>query len=188
VQVLCTNRDLVLQMPIGVGKTDLVLDAAAPIASIRVVGTPSRPYGRLADGAVAWRAISHLSSNYLSLVDSTPQEGASALRDVLGLYAPGSEASARRQVEGIRSVRLDRVVRRLPSVAGPLAFGRGLQVSVQIDEMAFEGGSGYTLGSVLDRYFARYVSLNSFTETVLSSETRGEINRWVPQWGARATL
>jgi len=187
-QVLCTNRDLVLQMPLGVGKTDLILDAAAPIASIRVVGTPSRPYGRLADGAVAWRAVSHLSSNYLSLVDSTPQEGASALRDVLGLYAPGSDASARRQVEGIRSVRLERVVRRLPSIAGPLAFGRGLEVNVRIDEMAFEGGSGYTLGSVLDRYFARYVSLNSFTETVLSSESRGEINRWVPQWGARPTL
>jgi type VI secretion system protein ImpG len=41
---------------------------------------------------------------------------------------------------------------------------------------------------VLDRYFARYVSINSFTETVLRSETRGEINRWVPQWGARPTL
>jgi type VI secretion system protein ImpG len=59
---------------------------------------------------------------------------------------------------------------------------------VHIHELAFEGGSGYTLGSVLDRYFARYVSINSFTETVLRSETRGEINRWVPQWGARATL
>jgi type VI secretion system protein ImpG len=54
--------------------------------------------------------------------------------------------------------------------------------------MAFEGGSAYTLGSVLDQYFARYVSINSFTETVLRSETRGEINRWVPHWGARPTL
>jgi type VI secretion system protein ImpG len=187
-QVLCTNRDLVLQLPLGVGKTDLVLDAAAPLASIRVVGTPSRPYARLADGAVAWRAISHLSSNYLSLVNSSAQEGASALRDVLGLYAPGNDAIARRQVEGIRAVHVDRVVRRLPSNSGPLAFGRGLEVNVQIDELAFEGGSGYTLGSVLDRYFARHASVNSFTETVLSSETRGEINRWVPQWGARPTL
>jgi type VI secretion system protein ImpG len=187
-QVLCSNRDLVLQMPMGIGKTDLTLDAAAPVASIRVVGMPSRPYGRLADGAVAWRAISHLSSNYLSLVTSSPHEGASALRDVLGLYAAGADASARRQIEGIRAVRLDRVVRRLPSTAGPLTFGRGLEVTVQIDEMAFEGGSGYLLGSVLDRYFARYVSLNSFTETVLSSEARGEITRWIPQWGARPTL
>jgi type VI secretion system protein ImpG len=72
--------------------------------------------------------------------------------------------------------------------AGPLAFGRGLEVSVAIDELAFEGGSAFLLGSVLDRYFARHVSLNSFTETVLRSEGRGEINRWVPQWGARPTL
>ena len=187
-QVLCTNRDLVLQMPVGIGKTDLLLDMAAPVANIRVVGSPTRPYGRIADGAVAWRAISHLSSNYLSLVSSTPEEGASALRDVLGLYAAGSDASARRQIEGIRSVRVERVVRRLPSTAGPLAFGRGLEINLLVDEMAFEGGSAYTLGSVLDQYFARYVSVNTFTETALRSETRGEINRWAPQWGARPTL
>ena len=59
---------------------------------------------------------------------------------------------------------------------------------MQVDELAFEGGSAFMLGSVLDRYFARYVSINSFTETVLRSETRGEINRWMPQWGARPTL
>ncbi len=33
--------------------------------------------------------------------------------------------------------------------------------------MAFEGGSAFLLGAVLDRYFARYVSINSVTETVL---------------------
>ncbi len=71
VQTLCTNRDLVLQMPVGGGRTDLTLEVAAPVASIRVVSGPSRPYAPLADGAVAWRAISHLSLNYLSLVQST---------------------------------------------------------------------------------------------------------------------
>jgi type VI secretion system protein ImpG len=72
VQTLCTNRDLVLQMPKGGGMTDLTLDVAAPVASIRVIAGPSRPYAPLADGAIAWRAISHLSLNYLSLVESTP--------------------------------------------------------------------------------------------------------------------
>jgi type VI secretion system protein ImpG len=187
-QVLCTNRDLPLQMPVGLRKTDLILDLAAPVTGIRVVGTPSRPYGRLADGAVAWRAVSHLSSNYLSLVGASPDQGASALRDVLGLYATGSDTGARRQIEGIRSVHLDRVVRRLPTTTGPLAFGRGLEVNVQVDDLAFEGGSSYMFGSVLNQYFARYVSINSFTETVLRSDRRGEINRWLPQWGARPTL
>jgi type VI secretion system protein ImpG len=187
IQALCTNRDLVLQMPVGIGTSDLSLDVAAPVASIRVVSGPSRPYAPLADGAVSWRAISHLSLNYLSLAQSTPHEGAAALRDLLELYAASADVSARKQIEGIRSVRVGRVVRRLHG-PGPLAFGRGLEVVVQIDELAFEGGSGYLFGSVLDRYFARHVSINSFTETVLRSESRGEINRWGLQWGARPTL
>jgi len=187
IQTLCTNRDLVLQMPVGVGANDLVLDVAAPIEGIRVLSGPSRPYAPLADGAVSWRAISHLSLNYLSLTQSTPESGASALRDLLELYAASSDVSARRQIEGIRSVRVGRVVRRLDG-AGPLAFGRGLEIALLVDEMAFEGASAFLLGSVLDRYFARHVSINSFIETVLRSEHRGEINRWGSQWGARATL
>jgi type VI secretion system protein ImpG len=186
-QVLCTNRDLVLQMPMGVGKTDLSLDVAAPVTSVRVITGPSRPYGPLADGAVAWRAISHLSLNYLSLVNSTPQEGAAALRDLLELYMPSTDASARRQLEGVRSMNVAPVVRRLPAI-GPLAFGRGLELTLAVDDLAFEGGSAYLLGSVLHDFFSRYVTINSFVETVLRSTSRGEISRWVPQWGARPTL
>ena len=193
VQALCTNRDLVLLMPMGVGRTDFSLDMAAPVASIRVVAGPSRPHSPLADGAVSWRAISHLSLNYLSLVNSSPQEGAVALRDLLELYAPGADPSARKQIEGVRSVGVARRVRRLPvdgasREALRLAFGRGVEIVVTVDELAFEGGSAYLLGAVLDHYFARHVSINSFTETVLRSESRGEINRWMPHWGARPTL
>jgi type VI secretion system protein ImpG len=187
IHALCTNRDLVLQMPVGIGKTDFALDAAAPIASIRVIGGPSRPYAPLADGVIAWRAISHLSLNYFSLVNATPQEGATALRDLLELYAAAGDASARKQIDGVRSVGVARVVRRLPT-PGPLTFGRGLEITIGVDELAFEGGSAYLLGAVLNQFLARHVSINSFTETVLRSQGRGEIKRWMPQWGARPTL
>jgi type VI secretion system protein ImpG len=187
VQTLCTNRDLVLQMPMGLGKTDFTLDVAAPVTAIRGISGPSRPSSPLADGAVAWRAINHLSLNYLSLVNSSAGEGAAALRNLLELYAPGDDASARKQIEGLRSAGVRPVVRRLP-MPGPLAFGRGLEITVVVDEMAFEGGSAFLLGSVLHHYFARHVSINAFTETVLRSESRGEINRWTPHPGARATL
>lgn len=196
VQTLCTNRDLVLQMPVGLAASDFTLDIAAPVARVRVIAGPSRPYGPLADGAVAWRAISHLALNYLSLVDATPQEGAAALRDLLELYLPGADPSARRQVEGVRSVTVRPVVRRLPAAPrgrrsgqpSMLTFGRGLEVDVEVDEMAFEGGSAYVFGSVLEQFFARYVSINSFTAMTLRSQARGEIRQWVPQWGARPTL
>jgi type VI secretion system protein ImpG len=194
-QALCTNRDLVLLMPMGLGQSDFSLNIAAPVTSVRVVSGPSRPYAAVAEGAIAWQAISHLSLNYLSLVNATGQQGATALRELLQLYATTTDVSAKRQIEGIRSISVGRVVRRLPargrdglSARGPIAFGRGLEITVDVDEMAFEGGSAFLLGAVLDQYFARYVSINSVTETVLRSQSRGEINRWTPNWGTRPTL
>ena len=189
IQTLCTNRDLVLQMPIGLGQSDLSLDVAAPVAEHprdqRAEPSVSR---RWPTAPSSWRAISHLSLNYLSLVQSTPGGGrrgaARSARAVRGDADVEREAADRGDPVGAAS---SRVVRRLPA-PGPLAFGRGLEITLQVDELAFEGGSAFLLGSVLDRYFARHVSINSFTETVLRSAERGEINRWVPQWGARPTL
>jgi type VI secretion system protein ImpG len=120
-------------------------------------------------------------------VNATGREGATALRDLLELYATSADISAKRQIEGIRAVNVGRVVRRV-ATRGPLAFGRGLEITVEVDELPFEGASAFLLGAVLDQYFARYVSINSMTETVLRSQTRGEINRWTPHWGARPTL
>jgi type VI secretion system protein ImpG len=76
-------------MPIGLGATDFTLDSAAPLERIRIVSGPSRPAAPVADGPIAWRAVSHLSLNYLSLVDANAHEGAAALRELLELYAPG---------------------------------------------------------------------------------------------------
>ena len=187
VRALCTNRDLALQIPIGLGQTDFSLNIAAPVTSVRALTAPSRPFSPVADGAIAWRAISHLSLNYLSLTGATGPQGAKALRDLLELYAATTDIGARRQIEGVIGVSVSRVVRRLPG-RGPIAFGRGVQVTVDVDEMAFEGGSAFLLGAVLDRYFARYVSINAVTETVLRSPSRGEINRWTPNWGTRPQL
>jgi type VI secretion system protein ImpG len=187
VRALCTNRDLALQMPLGLGETDFSLNIAAPVTSVRALTAPSRPYSPVADGAIAWRAISHLSLNYLSLTGATGPQGAKALRDLLELYATTTDVGARRQIEGILGVSASRVVRRLPG-RGPIAFGRGVQLTIDVDEMAFEGGSAFLLGAVLDRYFARYVSINAVTETVLRSPSRGEINRWTPNWGTRPQL
>jgi len=50
-------------------------------------------------------------------------------------------------------------------------------------------GTGiFVLGAVLEQFFARYASINSFTETALRSLGRGEIMRWVPRCGTRPIL
>jgi type VI secretion system protein ImpG len=188
VQALCTNRDLPLRLTAGPSGQALSLDVSAPVACVRALAGPSRPYGPLADGAAAWRAINHLQLNYLSLIDTPGGTGAPALRELLRLYAPDDDAATRKQIDGIGAVSASHVVRRLPAARGPLAFGRGLEIVVTLNELAFEGTSPYVFGAVLSRFFGRHVSVNSFTEMVLRSDRRGEISRWVPQWGLRPAI
>jgi len=158
-----------------------------PVLSARCVGGPSRPLPSYAEGPVAWRLLSHLSLNYASLVDGNEGQGAQAMRDLLGLYAPAGDGAAVRQIDGLRSIDTHPVTRRLPS-RGPIVFGRGLEINLLIDETGFEGASAFLFGAVLARFFTQYVSLNSFTETVVRSATRGEIMRWAPGGGLCKTL
>jgi type VI secretion system protein ImpG len=41
---------------------------------------------------------------------------------------------------------------------------------------------------VFERFLARYVSINSFTETVLRTGERGEVMRWQAKPGSRPNL
>ncbi len=187
VRALCSNRDLPLLLQTGQPEGDLRLDLTAPVERVRIVKGPSRPLSGLREGNVAWRFINHLSLNYLSLLDTNPEQGAATLRELLRLYAQEADPAQVEQIEGLRSVKAAPIVRRLP-MAGPIAFGRGVRIDVQVDELAFQGGSAFLLGCVLERFFARHVSMNGFTETHLHSQSRGEIFSGTAQTGARPIL
>ena len=186
-RLLCTNRDLPLHMPVGKSYTDFTLDTDAPVASIRCVAGPTRPRAPTATGESAWRLISHLQLNYLSLLDEEGEAGATALREMLSLYHDQFDAATRRQIEGIKHVAAVPVTRRIP-VPGPVTYGRGLEVTLTCDDAAFEGSGAFLLASVLQHFFARYVSLNSFVETVLRTLERNEVARWHANPGKRPIL
>ena len=61
---------------------------------------------------------------------------------------------------------------------GAIGFRRGIESPIAMDELGCEGSGIFLLGSVFNRFFARYVTMNVFTETVLNSVQRGEIKRW----------
>jgi type VI secretion system protein ImpG len=190
VETLCTNRDLPILMPVGVGGSDFTMDStsAAPVEAIRCVGArPKSPLASYAEGDFAWRAISHLALNYLSLTDTSEKEGALALRDILKLYAGHGEEHIRKQIEGIKNIRSRPLTRPVPT-PGPIAFARGLEVTVTLDEAAFAGTGVFLLGAILAEFFTKYVSINSFVETVIQTPQRGQVMRWVPKIGQRQIL
>ncbi|MDG4594273.1 MAG: type VI secretion system baseplate subunit TssF [Candidatus Contendobacter sp.] len=187
VATLCTNRDLPLHMPVGRGDTDFNLASGAPVGSARCLAGPTAPRPSPAHGDTAWRLISHLTLNYLSLADSDARQGAVALRELLALYGDLADAAVRKQIDGVCSIHAMPITRRAP-IPGPIAFARGLEVAVTLDESAFEGVGGFVLGAVLEQFFAKYTSINSFTETVVKSTERGEIMRWPARIGRRHTF
>ncbi len=138
---------------------------------------------------MAWRLINHLSLNYLTVTDLDETQGAAALREVLELYADLADADvvdavSRRQAEAVRRVAIAPRTRRL-HVPGPIVFARGLEIRLTVEEGGFAGASAFLLGAVLEQFFGRLASMNTFTELVLVSETRGEIKRWPPRMAAR---
>jgi type VI secretion system protein ImpG len=197
VQTLCTNRDLPLQMPVGKGKTDFTLDIGAPVESVRIVAGPTLPRSSHVDGESSWRIVSHLTLNYLSLNDEDrdgdgrisvdESRGAAALRALLRLYGDVGEPVIRKQIDGLRSIQTRGITRRVPA-PGVVGFARGLEVTVTFDESQFEGTGCFALGAVLEQFFARYVSMNSFAETVVRTDDRGEVMRWPAKLGHRPVL
>jgi type VI secretion system protein ImpG len=195
VRTLCTNRDLPILMPKGQPGGDFTLEVNAPVESVRCVAGPTRPGPSTSSGEsgaatmtgeYAWRVISHLSLNYLSLIDDNSEEGAAALRELLDLYSNYSTLSTR-QINGVLSISARPVTRRLP-LPGPISFGRGLEITVVLEEAAFEGGGMYLFGSVLEEFFTKYVSINNLTELVVRSDADIEVGRWPVRMGTRPRL
>lgn len=187
VNTLCTNRDLPLLLGVKQGPTDFQLEAGAPVAAVRCVAGPTRPRPSFAEGDHAWRLVSHLSLNYLSLCDADPENGATTLRDLLALYADPRDPALQKQVDGVRRAETTVIRRRLP-LPGPLTFGRGLQLTLTFDEAKYVGGSYFLLSAVLARFFAKYVALNSFTELTVKTLDGNEVHRWPMQLGTRQAL
>jgi type VI secretion system protein ImpG len=187
VKTLCTNRDLPIQMSIGRGKTDFNLDISSPVDSVRCVSGPTTPRPSNSEGEVSWRMINHLSLNYLSLVDSPDGKGSGAIRDLLSLYCDPSDHQSRKQIDGVLAINSRPITRRI-SDRGQIAFIRGLEITLEFDEAAFEGTGVFLLGAVMNVFFSKYVSINSFTETVIKTRERGEIMRWPANLGTRHIL
>ena len=185
VQVLCTNRDLPLTMPLGSGRTDFTLAVETPVEAIRVVTGPTLPRLPLAEGALTWRLLNLLSLNYLSLGPpgaGSAETDADALRALLTLHCRPDDDFGHRQISGLLALAARPVTRRLQG-RGPIAFGRGLELTTTFDEDRFEGTGCYLLGAVLHAFFSGYVSINHFAETVVRSSRRGELKRWPAKAG-----
>jgi type VI secretion system protein ImpG len=197
VRAICSNRHLTEQLPVGIGGADfrLVDDVALDLRCAVGPTSPGEPIvsqlrsrSEMAHtGTVTWRLVNMLSTNHLGLVERGAGRNAQALRETLSMFGELSDSVTERRIRGVRSVDSRPIVRRVRQRSG-IGAARGIEVTVTIDEKAFEGAGIFLLGAVLDRFFAEYSGFNHFTQTVIRSVERGEVMRWPPRMGTRKPL
>lgn len=193
-QLTCTNRDLPSRLA-GLG-ADLrfQLEIAAPLNGIHVLRPPTTPLRPAQRRGRAWRILSHLNLNHLSLGDG--DEGLESFRDLFRLYdfsdpdAGQSQLSAlaMQTAESILSISSRRVIGQLEE-AGTALFCRGVETTITLDEEKLKATGVFLFASLLERFLGLYVGANSFTELALRTKQRaGVFKKWRPRPGQLPTL
>lgn len=180
----CTNGDLPSRLILSSDGRDFELDSAAPLDRITALHKPTPSVRPSSGGDALWRLISHLSLNYLSLVE----DGKEALQEMLRLYQFSGRTHLDQQVEGILSVSSRRQFARVVADHG-ISYVRGMKVDLTLDEDRFVGGGAYLFAAVLEQFLAQYVSMNSFSQLSVATRQRKEVMRaWQPRAGNRMLL
>lgn len=178
----CTNRELAAELA---GGAPLLIDRPSPLAKGVLLMKPTLPVQPQLGKEGVWRLMSQLSLNYLSLQGET---GLTALKEILGLYAPLDSAHADRQIRGLRAFSCRPTTAHLGDEAWR-GFCRGLELELQFDEEFYTGTGFYLFGAVLNHFFGLYASVNSFVQlTARRVNGENEWHRWTPRAGAAALL
>ncbi len=187
VNTLCTNRDLPSDLPFGGGHPRLSLleggNTMGPVFCLTAPTPTLRPPVREPG---FWRLVSHLSLGHLSVVGG--EEGAVALKEVLRLYDLRQTAETQAAIEGLLGVSSRPGTARVPGGRAG-AFCRGLDVTLEFDARAWQGGGLFLLASVLDRFLALHATVNAFVRTSCVLRGRpGRVASWPARAGARPLL
>ncbi len=198
VRALCSNRHLTEHLPVGESGADFKLIENTELNVTCIAGPtlpkpsiierhrqPNRERDHRID--VAWQLINVLSLNHLGLTGRGTENSAAALREIFLLFADANDKTVERQIRGITAIESKPVTRRIRHKSGT-GVARGIEITVVFDDNAFEGSGVFLWGAVLDRFFAEYVPINSFVQTIIHTSERGEIMSWPPRMGNQVPL
>lgn len=184
VRCTCTNHNLPSKLTFGDEQGDLELESGAGIGTIRALHRPTATYAPPAGAGQIWQLISQLSLNHLSLGET----GLPALREILRIHNFTGAPHLDKQINGILSMQSRRHIALMQSEFGSVA-ARGTRVEIELDESHFAGGGAYLFSAVMDRFLGLYVSMNSFSQLSVRTNTRKEVlGEWPPRTGSQVVM
>ncbi|MGB9098680.1 type VI secretion system baseplate subunit TssF [Erwinia sp.] len=148
---------------------DRVVKAGKVPLSVLNLTAPTMPlYPPVAD-RFHWRVMSHLGSNFLSMMDN-PE----VLRGTLALYDWTDDEMNRRRLEAIVAVK-HTLIRRFER--GFMLRGVDIEVTVNAENFAGEGDVNL-FGEMLHRFFSLYADIHLFNQLTLVLQPTGKRLQW----------
>ena len=186
VDTWCTSRDLPLIMPRD-GESDFLIEGFLPVKSIKLISKLTRPQEAVSEDRTLWSFLNQLSLNYLSLLNTDKEDAPVALKELLTVFVSSESDLLKKQIESITRVEtsiINKVVRHY-GVAAPI---RGINITITLDEAQLGGVHPFLFGSVLNHYFRRLVSINSFVQLRIDTLQQGHIATWPSEIGERMII
>lgn len=181
IQLTCTNGDT--PAALRPGDVSKPTSSTSELVEFENIFPPTEHQKPPEGGGMLWRLLSHLSLNYLPIAD------VENLRSLLGLYVftggdKKNELANRRRIAGIENVEVrpaDRMVK------GALMRGQEIEITVDREHFSSQGDL-FLFGTVLDRLFASYSSLNVYTALSVKDANSGERSEWPASLGERPLI
>ena len=178
----CTNRHLPEHLVPG--------DIATPtpqtpmVAKFRNLTRPAASIPAPIDGDLPWRFLSHLALTHLSLAELPPLRRTLELYHLRARHDHQAAQTLRRLLDGLVAVSLKPTTR---MIGGALMRGQALALTISEEHLGTPG-EAWLFALVLDRFVARTVSLNGFTQLTVTGARHGEVHAFPPRLGARMLM
>ncbi|MBQ7738968.1 MAG: type VI secretion system baseplate subunit TssF [Desulfovibrionaceae bacterium] len=182
IDLLCTNHSL--PGSLKTGDICLPTDSSPVQATFTNLMAPAPMLPRPTDESLLWRFLSLMNANLLSL--ASPE----ALRSLLQLYLPNKDAAFELAAADVRRVQ---AVANFSSSPEERLFGgrllRGRLLALTLDPVGFVSkGDLYLFANALDRFFAEFTNLNTYSRLQLTIGATGEELKWPPRLGEKQLI
>ncbi|WP_417262062.1 type VI secretion system baseplate subunit TssF [Celeribacter sp.] len=194
-RTLCSNRHLPEILPIADATFQLLEDRSV---HLKPVAAPTKPREAASEldreaghrnhaGDNYWRLISLLNLSQRGFTGRDGSGNIEALREVLRLFSDVSDQVTQAHINAVHAMNVRPITRTLRRPDG-YHSARGIEIRLTLDETVIDSGGMITLSAILDRFFADYAAVNSFTQLTLLDRTGKLHKTWPPRSGSGPLL
>ncbi|MDR1312143.1 MAG: type VI secretion system baseplate subunit TssF [Deltaproteobacteria bacterium] len=175
----CHNRDITGML--RTGEISLPTDSSPAMAAFTNITPPTRHSPPVGENQELWRMLSHLHVNLLGELSSR------SFRETLMLYASPNDPDIGRLLANQKRIEAfgDFASKGEDHFVGGRPV-RGTLLEMTADSRGFASGGDLRLcGDVLDRFFALFHHVNTYTRLVITEKSTSEKYLWPPRLGTR---